>query len=123
MRREVLLLDEILEASRRAIDIASHHAVDSLRKNLDARDALLWNLTVVGEAVGHLPDVIREEHPEVPWSHPVRLRNRLVHGYWSLDLDVLHSVATGDLPGFVLQIQEVLQKFESREHGQDDVNS
>ena len=112
MRRELLLLDEIVEASTRAIDIASRHSVDSLRDNLDARDALLWNMTVVGEAVGQLPDAIREDHPDVPWSQPVRLRNRIVHGYWSVDLDVIHSVATGDLPGFVQQVQAVLRQLE-----------
>ena len=52
MRRESLLLDEIIAASQRAHDIASRHSVEDLATSLDARDALLWNLTVVGEAVG-----------------------------------------------------------------------
>ena len=52
MRRESLLLDEIIAASQRAHDITSRHSVEDLATSLDARDALLWNLTVVGEAVG-----------------------------------------------------------------------
>lgn len=104
MRRELLLLDEIVAASGRAIDIASRHTTDDLATQLDARDALLWNLTVVGEAAGQLPAELREAHPDIPWSQPVRLRNRIVHGYWSVDLDVIHSVAVQDLPGFVAQV-------------------
>ena len=107
MRRESLLFDEIIAASLRAHDIASRHSVEDLATSLDARDALLWNLTVVGEAVGQLPDALRAEHPDVPWSQPVRLRNRIVHGYWSVDLDVIHSVAVSDLPGFVEQVRSI----------------
>jgi len=112
MRRESLLFDEIIAASQRAHDIASRHGVEDLATSLDARDALLWNLTVVGEAVGQLPDALRAEHPNVPWSQPVRLRNRIVHGYWSVDLDVIHSVAFSDLPGFVEQVRSIASELQ-----------
>lgn len=52
MRRDLLLLEEIAAASRRATDIANRHTVEELAHSLNARDALLWNLTVVGEATG-----------------------------------------------------------------------
>lgn len=107
MRREVLLLDEIMAASQRAIDIAGRHTAEELTIHLDARDALLWNLTVVGEAVNQLPDSLLDEYPDLPWSQPVRLRNRIVHGYWSVDLDVIHVVAAQDLPGFAAQVMAV----------------
>jgi uncharacterized protein with HEPN domain len=98
MRREALLLDEIIGAAQRATDIATRLSVGGLADNLDARDAVLWNLTVIGEAVNQLPEGPRAKCPEVPWSQPMRLRNRVVHGYWSVDLDVIHAVALGDLP-------------------------
>jgi uncharacterized protein with HEPN domain len=80
---------------------------------LSARDALLWNLTVVGEAVGRIPDALRAQHPDVPWTQPVRLRNRIVHGYWSVDLDVIHSVALSDLPGFVEQVRSIASELQA----------
>lgn len=108
MQRELLLLDEIVTAADRATDIASRQSVESLSVALDARDALLWNLTIVGEAVGQLPDELRAEHPEVPWNHAIRLRNRIIHGYWSVDLDVIYSVAIYDLPAFTASIRAIL---------------
>ena len=113
MRRESLLFDEIIGASQRAHDIASRHSVEELATSLDARDALLWNLTVVGEAVGQIPDALRAQHPDVPWTQPVRLRNRIVHGYWSVDLDVIHSVALSDLPGFVEQVRSIASELQA----------
>lgn len=82
-----------------------------LRASLDARDALLWNLTVVGEASGQLSTALRDAHPEVPWSQPIRSRNRIVHGYWSVDLDVLHSVAVHDLPGFEAEVSAIAERL------------
>lgn len=111
MRRDLLLLDEIAAASRRATDIATRHTAEELVRSLDARDALLWNLTVVGEATGQLSTDLREAHPEIPWSQPVRLRNRIVHGYWSVDLDVIHAVALQDLPGFAAQVAGIAEEL------------
>lgn len=111
MRRDLLLLDEIAAASRRATDIASRHTAEELARSLDARDALLWNLTVVGEATGQLSTDLRAAHPEIPWSQPVRLRNRIVHGYWSVDLDVIHAVALQDLPGFATQVAGIAEQI------------
>jgi uncharacterized protein with HEPN domain len=58
----------------------------------------LWNFTVLGEAAARLSDELRAAHAEVSWDDPVRLRNRIVHGYWSIDLDVLVSSARDDVP-------------------------
>lgn len=114
MRRDLLLLEEIASASRRATDIANRHTVEELAHSLDARDALLWNLTVVGEATGQLSADLRDAHPAIPWSQPVRLRNRIVHGYWSVDLDVIREVALHDLPGFAAQVASIGEEI-SRE--------
>lgn len=59
MQRDLLLLDEIIEASSRAISIATRHTSESLATSPDARDALLWNLTVLGEACGQLSESLR----------------------------------------------------------------
>ncbi|MGH3200372.1 MAG: HepT-like ribonuclease domain-containing protein, partial [Streptosporangiaceae bacterium] len=50
------------------------------------RDALLWNFTVLGEAAGQLSTEVKERFPDIAWQQPIRLRNRIVHGYWSIDL-------------------------------------
>jgi len=93
MRRELLILDEIVEAGERAVAIVRGRSVEELRGDLNARDALLWNMTVIGEATNQLPDSLRDAHPDVPWRQPIALRNRIVHGYWGIDLEVVHTAA------------------------------
>lgn len=49
----------------------------------------------------------------MPWEQPARLRNRIVHGYWSINVEVLHTTATEQLPAFTDQLRHVLDALES----------
>jgi uncharacterized protein with HEPN domain len=108
MRRELLLLEEMAEAAEQAQRLVDGVSVHMLADDRVRRDALLWNFTVLGEAASQLPDEIKARFPEVPWQQPARLRNRIVHGYWSVDLDVLHTTAQSRLPGFAADVRRVL---------------
>jgi uncharacterized protein with HEPN domain len=58
---------------------------------------------------------LKSQHPEVPWSRPSTLRTRIVHGYWSIDLGILHTTATDDLPAFRDQLRSVLKTLDQVE--------
>ena len=72
---------------------------------------MLWNFTVLGEAAGQLSAELKDRFPDIPWQQPIRLRNRIVHGYWSIDLEVLHTTATEQLPAFTAGLRRVLSSF------------
>jgi len=52
--------------------------------------------------------------PEVAWQQPVRLRNRIIHGYWSIDLQVLHTTAGKQLPAFTENLRRTLATLQGR---------
>ena len=108
MRRDILLLTEMIDAARQAQQLAAGVTVSQLEADRQRRDALLWNFTVLGEASGQLSAEVRDKFPDVPWQQPTRLRNRIVHGYWSIDLDVLHTTAVEQLPAFITSLRKVL---------------
>ena len=68
----------------------------------------MWNLTVLGEAATQITDEARRRFPEVPWQQPVRLRNRIAHGYWSIDMEILHTTAVDQIPSFAHELRSVL---------------
>ena len=107
LRRELLLLGEMIDAAEQATRLVAGLEVESLTHDRQRRDALLWNFTVLGEAASQLPESVKQAHPEVRWSRPSQLRNRIVHGYWSVDLGVLIATAVDDLPGFVAELRKV----------------
>jgi uncharacterized protein with HEPN domain len=108
MQRDVLLLTEMIDAAEQAQRLASGVTVGQLEADRQRRDALLWNFTVLGEAAGQLSDEVKARFPDIAWRQPARLRNRIVHGYWSIDLEVLHTTSTRQLPGFVDELRRVL---------------
>ena len=107
MRRDALLLGEITEAAERIVELTTGRSSSYFETNRDHREALLWNFTVLGEAVSQLSEELKQDYPQVGWADPVRTRNRIVHGYWSVDLDVLVAAADNDLPGLIRDLRSV----------------
>ena len=70
--------------------------------------ALVRLLEIVGEAAGRVPSEFREEHAEIPWPQIVSLRNRLIHGYDSVDMDVVWRILRDDLPPLIQRLESLL---------------
>jgi uncharacterized protein with HEPN domain len=111
MRRELLLIEEMIGAATVAHSLVAGISVDDLEADRQRRDALLWNFTVLGEAAAQLDQATKDRFPDIPWLQPARLRNRVVHGYWSIDLVVLHTTANDLLPDFVRQLTTALDEL------------
>jgi uncharacterized protein with HEPN domain len=111
MQRDVLLLTEMIDAAEQAQQLTAHINVSQLEADRQRRDALLWNFTVIGEAAGQLSAEVKDKFPDMPWQQPTRLRNRIVHGYWSIDLEVLHTTATEQLPAFTARLRTILDSL------------
>lgn len=72
--------------------------------------AILYQVTIIGEAARHLPDRWKDKVPEVPWSEVVAMRNVLVHEYFRVDAEVLWQTVRADIPQLaaaVMKMREV----------------
>jgi uncharacterized protein with HEPN domain len=80
-----------LEYVREAIGLMR----DKKRADLDTDRTLglatLRCLEIVGEAASHIPESLRQQHPQIPWPQIIGTRNRLVHGYDLVDYDIIWS--------------------------------
>jgi uncharacterized protein with HEPN domain len=112
MQRDLLLLTEMIDAAEQAQRLVDGVTISDLEADRQRRDALLWNFTVLGEAAGQVSEDIRAQFPDVAWQQPQRLRNRIVHGYWSIDLAVLHTTATTQLPAFAASLRQALSALD-----------
>jgi uncharacterized protein with HEPN domain len=70
-------------------------------------DATLRNLELIGEAASHVPQLVRDKHPNVPWRMLVATRNRLIHGYLGIDNDTIWSIVKIDLPSLLVRLREL----------------
>ena len=108
MRRDALLLAEIIGAIERIMEITGSADPAEIEEKPDQRDSLLWNFTVLGEAANQVSIEVKSQASELPWADASRTRNRLVHGYWSVDFEVLAAIARDDLPAFLVGARSVL---------------
>jgi uncharacterized protein with HEPN domain len=98
----------MIDAAEQAQQLTADITVSELESDRQRRDALLWNFTVLGEATGQLSAELKDRFPDIPWPQPIRLRNRIVRGYWSIDLEVLHTTATKQMSAFTASLRTVL---------------
>ena len=82
------------------------------RRDLDQDDRLLsaccYQIAVIGEAVKRVSSTTRSKHPEIPWKDIAGMRDRLIHGYDSVDLDELWKTSTEDVPALLEQVRTIL---------------
>lgn len=63
-------------------------------------------IEIVGEAAKYVSAEFKEAHPAVPWRAAARMRDRLVHHYFDIDLDVLWQTLIGDLPRLLATVPD-----------------
>ena len=68
----------------------------------------------MGEAAGRVPEDVRTLHPEIPWPQIVSLRHRLIHGYDSVDFNILWQIITGDLEPLIASLEAIIASEEAR---------
>lgn len=88
----------LVEAAEKAVAYADERDRAALDEDELFRLALTEPTEIVGEAAKQVSDETRRAHPDVPWSAASRMRDRLVHHYFDINLDVLLSTVTVDLP-------------------------
>ncbi|WP_024329274.1 DUF86 domain-containing protein [Thioalkalivibrio sp. ALR17-21] len=99
-------LDDMLRFARKALAYTEGMDHDAFVHNDLVFDAVLRNLELIGEAATHIPEDIRQAHPEIPWRMIVATRNRLIHAYLGIDSDTIWDLVQTHLPELVIQLEQ-----------------
>ena len=70
--------------------------------------ALIRAIEIIGEAAANVSSDCRERYPQIPWANIIGMRNRLVHAYFDVDLDILWNTATTKLEPLIEQLKEII---------------
>lgn len=77
------------------------------------QDAVIRNLEIIGEAVTKLSDELKQGHNDVPWSEISGMRNRLIHGYITVNLQIVWDTVEKILPEFLLKVENIRHETDS----------
>jgi uncharacterized protein with HEPN domain len=110
-KRDILdYLTDIVDAIDAAHSFVVDMDVEQFRVDRRTVYATTHALEIVGEAAKRIPEPVRVCYPAVPWRLMAGMRDRLIHGYDTVDLDVLWKTVTEDLPATRPLIAEVLRQ-------------
>ncbi len=71
-------------------------------------------IEIIGEATKNIPDLLRKKYPQVPWKDMAGMRDKLIHEYFGIDVDVLWKTVTQDIPQLKALIQKVIDDIDNK---------
>jgi uncharacterized protein with HEPN domain len=98
----------MLDYSREALTLIEGKDRKELDQDRTLNLALVRLIEIVGEAANRVTDETQGGYKEIPWFQIVSLRNRLIHGYDSVDFDILWGVLIEELPALVVALEKII---------------
>lgn len=105
--RDELYLDHVLQAIMR-IERYTAGGRDAFLSDDMVQSAVIRQLEIVGEAVRNLGDELKSRESEVPWRDIAGTRDKLIHGYFNVNLDIVWNVVVNELPSLKQQVKRIL---------------
>jgi uncharacterized protein with HEPN domain len=105
---DIIPLQHMLDHAREAIEMIAGKKKEDLGKERMLELSLIRLVEIIGEAAGRVSNERKVKIPEIPWREVIGMRNRLVHGYDSVDLGVLWDTVELDLPPLIAQLEKIL---------------
>jgi uncharacterized protein with HEPN domain len=104
-------VEDILDAMDKAEVLVEGLAYRQFEEDFRTNFAVIRALEIIGEATKRLPMSVRERYPEIPWTGMAGMRDRIIHGYDTVDLQIVWDVVKQDIPAIKPQIQQILADY------------
>ena len=108
MKRSLkLFIYDITESIKNIESFLKGITEESFSKDILRQNAVVRKLEIIGEATKNIPDFFRKAHSEVPWREIAGLRDKIIHTYFEIDLDITWKIIKKDLPELKKQIDKI----------------
>jgi uncharacterized protein with HEPN domain len=108
-RDDMVYLKHMLDAINVIEEYVNEVAYDEYMTNRMLQDAVMRELEIIGEATRNLSMELRNRYSEVPWKKIAGMRDKLIHGYFGVDLDAVWDTATKDIHDLKKKMQGVIE--------------
>ena len=98
----------ILDAAREAISFSDDRSRTDLDTDRKLNLSLVRLLEIIGEAARSISEEFRQTHSDLPWNKMIGMRDRLIHGYFDVNLDVVWETVTKDIPLLIDQLEKIV---------------
>ncbi|NES71846.1 MAG: DUF86 domain-containing protein [Okeania sp. SIO2D1] len=103
-------LNHMLDAAREASTFIQGETRESLNENRMLELSLVRLIEIIGEAASRISQKKQAAIPRIPWKQVISMRNRLIHAYFDVDLDILWQTVTEDLEPLIKELAKVVEE-------------
>src|SRR5579885_1759158 len=111
MKDNKVYFNHILDCVEHILSYTEGMDEESFYKNFMVQDAVLRNYEIIGEAAKNIDDDLRNLYPEIPWKKMSGMRDKLIHSYFHVDLQIIWETTTEILPSLLIDLKKIQPKI------------
>lgn len=109
-RGDIEFLSDVHEAIRRIGIYTKGIDYENFLDDIKTQDAVIRNLEIIGEAAKNISENFKDEHPQILWKDLAGIRDKLIHHYFGVNLEVVWYIIKDDLPPLKEEIRRILEQ-------------
>ena len=104
-------LQDILDAIEKIKKYTAKVDYEMFSKNEMMIDAVLMNIAIIGESVKKIPEDVKEKYPDIPWKDIAGMRDKVIHDYFGVDVNIVWETIKKDVPELEQKIKVMLKEL------------
>ncbi|MBI3051733.1 DUF86 domain-containing protein [Candidatus Woesearchaeota archaeon] len=105
-------IQDIIDSIKETEEFTKEWSFDDFKEDKKTINAVIRSLEIMGEAAKKIPDDIRKKYPKIPWKEMAGIRDKLIHEYHGVDLEIIWKVVKEELPPIKPNIIKLLNEYE-----------
>ena len=113
MKREIVdYIEDIISAMDKAIDFVKNMSYEEFTRDDKTVYAVVRAIEIIGEAVKNIPGNVRKNYPEIPWKDMAGMRNKVIHEYFGVKLNIVWRTVKEEIPPLKPLFEKILKEPE-----------
>lgn len=105
-------IQDIVDSIKETEEFTKGLSFDDFKKDKKTVNAVIRSLEIMGEAAKKIPDELRKKYTGIPWKEMTGIRDKLIHEYHGVDLEIIWKVVKEELPPLKPLILKLFKEFE-----------
>lgn len=106
-RTDTAVIQDIKESINRILSYTSNMDYDDFLQDHKTQDAVIRNIEILGEATKLLTDETKKNYPDIPWKDIAGTRDKLIHDYFGVNIDIVWDIAQNEMPILSSQLRDI----------------